>query len=166
MSRDGRRGGGGLVFLAFIVFVGGLYGGWRLLTNPPGGDNVYKCTSQTIRAGNQLPSSLVTVDVFNGGDAEGIAGRVSTALQARGFRPGAIANSQSSIKPSAVTILTTDKSDPRVQLVALQFAKVDYRQPDIVLGSGVTVLVGDGFKKLKPGGASSITATSDVTVCF
>jgi hypothetical protein len=30
----------------------------------------------------------------------------------------------------------------------------------------VTVLIGDGFTTLKPAGASSITATSDVTVCF
>jgi|EndMetStandDraft_3_1072993.scaffolds.fasta_scaffold701895_2 hypothetical protein len=164
MSHDGRRGGG-LVFLAFVVFIGGLYGGWRLLTDPPGGD-VYECTSQTIRAGDQLPSSLVAVDVFNGGETEGVAGRVSTALQARGFRPGAIANSPSSIRPAAVTILTEDKSDPRVQLVAQQFAKVEYRAPDIALGSGVTVLIGDGFTTLKPAGASSITATSDVTVCF
>lgn len=164
MSHDGRRGTG-LVFVAFVVFVGGLYGGWRLLTNPPG-DDVYECTSQTIRAGEQLPSSLVTVDVFNGGDAEGVAGRVSAALQARGFRPGAIANSPSSVKPTAVTILTTDKSDPRVQLVAQQFAKVEYRAPDIALGSGVTVLIGDGFAALKPAGSASITATSDVTVCF
>ncbi len=165
MSHDGRRGGG-LVFLAFVVFVGGLYGGWRLLTNPPGGDDVYECTSQTVRVGDQLPSSLVTVDVFNGGETEGVAGRVSTALQARGFRPGSIANSPSSVKPAAVTILTTDKSDPRVQLVAQQFAKVEYRDPDVALGSGVTVLIGDGFTTLKPAGASSITATSDVTVCF
>jgi hypothetical protein len=165
MSRSGRRGGG-WVFLAFVVLVGGLYGGWRLLTDPPGGDNAYVCTSQTVRAGDQLPSSLVTVDVFNGGDTEGIAERVSTALQARGFRPGAIANSSSSIEPAAVTILTTDKSDPRVQLVAQQFAKVEYRAPDIALGSGVTVLIGDDFTTLKPAGASSITATSDVTVCF
>lgn len=164
MSHDRRRGGS-LVFLAFIVFVGGLYGGWRLLTNPPG-DDVYECTSQTVRAGDRLPSSLVTVDVFNGGETEGVAGRVSTALQARGFRPGAIANSPSSVKPAAVAILTTDKSDPRVQLVAQQFAKVEYRDPDIALGSGVTVIIGDGFTKLRPAGASSITATSDVTVCF
>jgi len=165
VSHDGRRGTG-LVFLAFVVFVAGIYGGWRLLTDPPGRDDVYECTPQTVRAGEQLPSSLVTVDVFNGGDTEGVAGRVSTALQARGFRPGAIANNPSSIKPSAVTILTMDKSDPRVQLVARQFAKVEYRAPDVTLGSGVTVLIGDGFTTLRPAGATSITATSDVTVCF
>lgn len=164
MSRSGRRGGG-WVFLAFVVFVAGLYGGWQLLTHPPGED-VYQCTEQTVRAGDELPSSLVTVDVYNGGDTEGIAGRVSAALQARGFRPGAIANSPSSIEPAAVTILTTDRSDPRVQLVARQFAKVEYRSPDIALGSGVTVLIGDDFTTLRPAGASSITATSDVTVCF
>jgi len=155
-----------LVFLAFVVFVGGLYGGWRLLTNPPGAYDVYACTSQTVRAGDQLPASLVMVDVFNGGETEGLAGRVSTALQARGFRPGAIANSSSSVKPAAATILTTDRSDPRVQLVARQFAKVEYREPDIALGSGVTVLIGDDFTTLKAAGPTSITATSDVTVCY
>jgi hypothetical protein len=154
-----------LVFVAFVLFVGGLYGGWWLLTNPAAND-VYSCTPQTIRTGERLPATLVTVDVFNGGETEGVAGRVSTALQDRGFRPGAIANSPSSIEPDAVTILTTDKSDPRVQLVARQFAEVDYRAPDITLGSGVTVLVGDGFTSLKPAGNASITATSDVTVCF
>ena len=165
MSRSGRRGGF-LVFVAFVLFVGGLYGGWRLLTGPPGEDAVYACTSRTIRAGDKLPSSLVTVDVFNGGETEGVAGRVSTALQARGFRPGAIANNPSSIKPAAATILTTDKADPRVQLVAKQFSKVVYREPDVALGSGVTVLIGDGFRKLRPAGATSIRAMSDVTVCF
>ena len=164
MSRDSRRGSG-FVFLAFIVFVAALYGGWRLLTNPPGED-IYECASQTVRAGERLPSSLVTVDVYNGGDTGGLAGRVSTALQARGFRPGAIANSPSSIEPGVATILTKDKSDPRVQLVAQQFTKVEYREPDVAVGSGVTVLIGDDFTALKPGTATSITAASDVTVCF
>lgn len=153
------------MLLAFVVFIAGLYGGWRLLTNPAG-DGVYECTSQTVPAGERLPSSLVTVDVFNGGDTGGLAGRVSTALQARGFRPGAIANSASSLEPDVATILTTDKSDPRVRLVAQQFTEVEYREPDIAVGSGVTVLIGDGFTALKPGGATSITATADVTVCF
>jgi len=165
MGRSERRGSG-LVILAFVVFVAGLWGGWLLMTNPPGGDRGYQCTPQTVRAGGRLPSSLVTVDVFNAGDRAGVAGRVSTALQARGFRPGATANSPSSVKPAAVTILTKDRSDPRVQLVARQFTKVEYRAPDVALGSGVTVLIGDDFTALKPGGATSITATSDVTVCF
>jgi hypothetical protein len=163
VSRDGRRGGG-LVFLAFVVFVAGLYGGWRLLTDPP--DDAYVCAPRTVRAGEPLPSSLVTVDVFNAGKTAGVAGRVSTALQARGFRPGAVANSSSSIQPASVAILTKNRSDPRVQLVGRQFAKVEYREPDIELGSGVTVLIGDGFTELRPAGPSSITATSDVTVCF
>jgi len=165
MGRSDRRGSG-WVLVAFVVFAAGLLGGWRLLTDPPGDDDVYQCASQTVRAGEKLPSSLVTVDVFNGGETAGIAGRVSTALQARGFRPGAVANSSSSIKPDAVTILTTNRSDPRVQLVAKQFRKVEFRNRDIALGSGVTVLIGDDFTTLKPAAATSITASSDVTVCF
>lgn len=153
-----------MVALAFVVFIAGLGGGWWLMTNPPGSG--YRCTEQTVHAGEPLPSSLVTVHVRNAGKAAGTAGRVSAALQARGFRPGSVANSTSAIKPEVVAILTDHKSDPRVQLVARQFAGVVYRKPDIEIGSGVTVLIGAGFTTLRPAGATSITATSDVTVCF
>jgi hypothetical protein len=167
MTDDARRGGG-WVTLAFVVLVGGMFIGWRLFTSPTGsGDEaVYTSQSQTVHAGESLPAGLVTVDVYNGSDQEGLAGRVSSALQERGFRQGAIANSPSSTKPNAATILTTDQADPRVQLVAQQFTKVEFRAPDFATSSGVTVIVGDGFEGLKPGSPSMITAASDVSVCY
>lgn len=167
MADDGRRGGG-WVTLAFVILVAGMFVGWRLFTGPTGsgGDAVYTCQSQTVRAGQSLPAGLVTVDVYNGSGKEGLAARVSSALQERGFRQGAIANSPSSTKPSAATILTADQSDPRVQLVAQQFPKVDFRAPDFATGSAVTVIVGDGFDGLKPGAPAMIRAASDVSVCY
>lgn len=165
VSHDGRRGAGVLA-LATLVFGVGAVGGWWLLTAPMGSDGRYTCTPQTVRSGERLPSSLVAVHVLNGGSTEGMAGRVSTDLQARGFRPGSIANSLSSVKPAAVTILATAESDPQVQLVAAQFQRVDYRKPDIAVASGVTVVIGDEFAGLRPGAPTSIEVATDVTVCF
>jgi aspartokinase len=164
---DKARRGGGCVTLAFLVLVAGMFVGWRLLTGGSGSDEpVYACQTQTVRAGQQLPAGLVTVDVFNGSDVEGLAGRVSSALQERGFRQGAIANSPSPVKPNAATIVTANQSDPRVQLLAEQFVDVDFRAPDFATGTAVTVIVGDGFKSLKPDAPTTITAASEVSVCY
>lgn len=151
---------------AFVLLVAAVGVGWHLFTRSPDAGNVSAaCASRTIRAGETLSARFVTVDVYNGGDEEGMAGRVSSALQARGFRPGTIANNLSAIKPKAVTILTARRTDPRVQLVAQQFTQVDYRKPDVATSRAVTVLVGDGFSDLKADAPTSIKATSDVTVC-
>ena len=167
MTEDQRRGSGWMT-LSVLFFVVAMFYGWRMLTASPDADEAGypTCRSQTVKAGEDLPSSLVVVDVFNGGKREGLAGTVSTALQERGFRQGAIANSQSAITPTDVTILTNDESDPRVQLVKEQFTDVDVRVPDYPTGSAVAVLVGDDFKELAPDAPTSIKATSDVTVCF
>ncbi|MFL6088925.1 MAG: LytR C-terminal domain-containing protein [Aeromicrobium sp.] len=165
---DEPRPGGGWVVLAGLVLVVGMFVGWKLLTGSSGSDDGggYTCKTQTVRAGQPLSSSVVTVDVYNGSDQEGLAGRVSAALQERGFRQGAIANSPSATKPNAVTILTENQSDPRVQLVAQQFSDVDFRVPDFGTSASVTVVVGDGFTGLKDGAPATITAASDVSLCY
>jgi hypothetical protein len=167
MSEDARRGSG-WVTVSVVFFVVAMFVGWRMLTDTPDAEvaDFPTCTEKTIKAGEDLPSSIVSVDVYNGGDREGLAGTVSSALQERGFRPGAIANSQSAITPSNVTILTNDESDPRVQLVLQQFVDPDVRVPDYPTGSAVSVLVGDDFEALAPDAPTSIKATKDVTVCF
>jgi hypothetical protein len=167
MSEDERRGGG-WVTLSVLFFVVAMFYGWHLLTASPEPDaaDFPTCQSTTIKAGEELPSSMVEVDVFNGGDREGLAGTVSSALQERGFRQGSIANSQSAITPTNVTILTNDEADPRVQLVKEQFEHADVRVPDYPTGSAVAVLVGDDFEARAPDAPTSSKATTDVTVCF
>jgi hypothetical protein len=167
MSEDARPGGGVVTF-SVLVFIVAMFYGWHLLTAEPATDaeDYPTCQTQTIKAGENLPSSMVAVDVFNGGKREGLAGTVSSALQERGFRQGAIANSSSVITPSNVTILTNDETDPRVRLVAQQFKDVDFRTPDYPTGSAVAVLVGDDFDGLAPDASTSIKASTDVTVCF
>jgi hypothetical protein len=167
MSEDARRGSG-WVTLSVLFFVVAMLYGWHLLTASPEPDEAAypTCQSRTIKAGDDLPTSMVEVDVFNGGDREGLAGTVSSALQERGFRQGAIANSESAIAPTDITILATDATDPRVELVKAQFKDADVRAPDYPTGSAVAVLVGDDFGELAPDAPRSIKATTDVTVCF
>lgn len=167
MSEVERRGGGWVTASA-LFFIVAMFYGWHLLTATPDEDVAYAptCTEKTIKAGEDLPASMVEVDVFNGGDREGLAGTLSSALQERGFRQGSVANSQSAITPSDVTILTNDESDPRVELLKEQFEDVDVRVPDYPTGSAVAILVGDDFEALSPEAPTSIKASKDVTVCY
>jgi hypothetical protein len=162
-----ERKGGGVVALAVVVLIAGWFIGWRLLRGGGSMDEyVPTCKTQTVKAGEDLASNLVTVDVYNASDRGGLANTVSTALQARGFRQGAVANSPSQIKPLTVTVLALNESDPRVQLVAQQFDKVDLREPDFSTSSGVAVLVGPDFEGLKDDAPTTIKAASEVSVCF
>ena len=58
-----------------------------------------------------------------------------------------------------VTILTNDRDDPRVKLVAQQFDNVEFTEPDIDVEDGVTVIVGDDYKDL----VKTLRATSSPT---
>jgi hypothetical protein len=163
-----NRGGGGIVALAVLVLIAGWFIGMRLLRSDvdPVPDDATTCTSATIKPGDELPSKFVTVDVYNGSDRPGLANTVSQALQQRGFRQGAVANSPSAITPNTVTILSSNQADPRVQLVAQQFESVDFRQPDITTSTGIAVLVGDNYEGLKDGAANTLKVASEVSVCY
>ena len=167
-ASESSRPGGGVVALAALILVTGWFVGLHLLRGDGTDASEYlpACRTQTVKAGEQLKSSLVTVDVYNGSDRSGLASTVSMALHDRGFRPGVIANSPSQITPAAVTILTENKDDPRVRLVAQQFDQVDVRRPDFSTGSGVTVVVGNDFTTLKTDAATTIKAASEVSVCY
>lgn len=168
---ESARQGSGIVALAFLFLVTGWFVGLHLVGSGGEDDAVDvgpSCTSQTVKAGGELRSSLVTVDVFNGSDRSGLANTVSSALHNRGFRQGVIANNTSQVKPYGVTIVTDQQDDPQVQLVAQQFDKVDFATPDFgsSTGSAVQVLVGDQYKALKTAAKNSIKATKEVTVCY
>jgi hypothetical protein len=45
------------------------------------------------------PASTVTVDVYNGGSAPGLAGGVSQALVSAGYKPGAVGNASGQPEP-------------------------------------------------------------------
>ena len=75
-----------------------------------------------------------------------------------------MANSTSEVKPDGVAILTDDRDDPRVKLVAEQFDDVEFSEPDIKIADGVTVIVGDGYKELVEA-PREIESDRTITVC-
>ena len=115
---------------------------------------------------SRIDSNVVTVNVFNASSRSGLANRALIDLQANGFRGGQIGNSDSATKPRRVAILTATPDDPRVALVAAQFRdKVEYAAPDLTVEDGIIVVVGDRYRGLKTGAATSTTSATDMTVC-
>jgi hypothetical protein len=151
---------------AVLVFVLGSFFGFRLLTaDADTGDEGPTCDTRTVRAGEDLTSNLVAVDVYNASQRAGLANRVSINLQRRGFLAGKIGNSTSKVEPKRAVILTADRRDPRVALVARQLGpKVQYAEPDVPTTDNVVVIVGDDYKGLAKA-PTKLRATSAVTVC-
>jgi hypothetical protein len=155
-----------LVVLAGIFVFGGITGFRLLTTSADTADPAPTCTNRTVKKGAALDSNVVKVNVFNASNRSGLANRVTINLQTNGFLGGTIGNNESATKPNRVAILTEDPTDPRVRLVARQFKnKVDYRKPDVTVGSGVIVIVGDDYAGLRSEAPTRITTDRDITVC-
>jgi hypothetical protein len=153
---------------AVLVFVVGLLGGFSLLTQKADTTPTEDlCENRTVAKGGELTSNLVTVNVYNASNRSGLANRVTINLQRRNFLGGEIGNNPSTAKPKRVAILTTDRDDPRVQLVARQFGKqVVFAEPDVNLPDGVTVIVGDDFKGLAKKAPNAVKSDREITVCL
>jgi hypothetical protein len=137
------------IFVSVVLFGAGLFVGFKLLTaSADTFDEAPTCEDRTVAEGEKLTSNLVTVNVYNASQRAGLANRVGINLQRRGFLAGTVANSTSEVKPGSVAILTDDRDDPRVKLVAQQFGNVEFAEPDINAPEGVTVIVGDDYKDL------------------
>ena len=157
---------GSTIFVSIIVFVVGLFVGFKLLTATADTfDAAPTCEDRSVAEGEKLTSNLVTVNVYNASQRAGLANRVGINLQRRGFLAGTVANSTSEVKPEAVAILTDDRDDPRVKLVAQQFDNVEFSEPDIKIADGVTVIVGDAYQDLVDA-PREIKSDRAVTVCI
>jgi hypothetical protein len=156
-----------VLIAAGLLFLGGFAMGVKLLTaSADTAAAAPTCADRTVNAGEKLTSNLVTVNVFNASRRAGLANRVNINLQRNGFLGGQIGNNTSAVKPSQVAILTDDRNDPRVKLVAAQFSdKITYAKPDITVDSGVIVIVGDDYSGLQKKAESKITADKAVTMC-
>jgi LytR cell envelope-related transcriptional attenuator len=153
------------IFVSVVLFGAGLFVGFRLLTaGADTFDEAPTCEDRTVAEGEKLTSNLVTVNVYNASQRSGLANRVGINLQRRGFLAGTVANSTSEVKPGAVAILTDDRDDPRVKLVAEQFGDVEFAEPDINAPDGVTVIVGDDYKELVDA-PRDIESDRSISVC-
>jgi hypothetical protein len=153
--------------VAAVVLVLGAFAGFRLLTSSADtADPAPTCTNKTVAKGGKLPSNMVKVSVYNASNRSGLANRVTINLQTNGFLGGTIGNSDSAAKPKRVAILTSDRADPRVRLVARQFKdKVDYAKPDIEGATGVVVVVGDDYRGLKKKAPTTIRSDREISAC-
>ena len=127
-----------LVLLGFLAW--GARWGYRNVTAPVPPPPITSCTPTSV--GKVLPSSKVTMNIFNGGRTQGLAGKVSTTMKARGFKVQHVDNTEERIE--GTVIVGVSKDDPAVKLVAQQFVKPEIREDGISDGI-VDVLVGNKF---------------------
>lgn len=151
-----------------VVFFGGLAFGVKLLTAPvdTAADGP-TCENRTIAVGEKVTTNLVKVNIYNASDRSGLANRVNINLQRKGFLGGKIGNNDWKVTTKTVTILTADRDDPQVKLVAGQFKdKVQYADPPAALGGGVTLLVGNDYKGLKGKAVREVESDRALQFCL
>jgi LCP family protein required for cell wall assembly len=109
------------------------------------------------------PASTVTVDVYNGSGANGLAGNVSQAFTALGYKAGTVANASAQSQPvqagtqvfyGAGTSANAAKIAAEVGGTAAALTSLPAGQVEVLLGSSVTV---------EPGGLASISTPSTGT---
>lgn len=155
--------------LGLLLVVGAAWG-WSALTQPLpdgsiGGDALEppKCARKSVPAGTKVYPSEVTVSVFNGGTAAGLAGRTMGLLNDRDFAAGDTGNAPRDRRILRAEIWTKDKDNPAVQLVASHLGRVRIIEGKR-LGVGVVVVVGDGLTRLAPG-RKFVRTTSRTKFC-
>jgi hypothetical protein len=159
-----------MLFLCGLLVLGAVWGFKSLFAqipsaSPSAGQPSPTCKPQQIDAGQRMPSTQITVSVFNSGSRVGLASETLNSLANRGFKLGDIGNAPSNANVRSVQVWTTKTHDVEARLVALQFGKrVKVRVSKVNLGAGVDVVLGNGFRGLVRA-PSSIRATTPQKVC-
>lgn len=153
---------------AAVVFLGGTAYGVKLVTAPADtGPEGPTCEPRTVKAGEEVTPNLIKVNIFNASQRSGLANRVNINLQRKGFLGGNIGNNTGGIKTNTVTIVTSDKDSPQVQLVSKQFKdKVQFAAPKQTLSTGVTVVVGDDYKGLVKKASRAVKSDRKLEFCL
>lgn len=141
--------------------------GWQAATAPfPSREEPAPCVDVEVSKGDRLLTGDVLVSVFNGSDRQGLAGATAAKLQTRGFVPGDTGNVDlAKRRGDGVQIWTEDKKDPAVRLVARQFAAATVVRRAELPGSGVVVVMGDDFTRLRTPAVKRIRVPADSTYC-
>jgi hypothetical protein len=154
-----------MVAAAFVV-------GWRLATQPvpstveveEGGKR--SCKTQTVRPGDSLRLSQITVSVYNAGTIPGLAESTLTALVERGLLPGKTGNAPADVDTENTLLLDPRPDSAVVKLVKKQLKRpVEVRKLAEDLTAGVDVIVGDDTQGLRKGSPKKIEVKEATTVC-
>lgn len=153
-----------LTALTVLVLVAALWG-WSAATEPlPAKVETPLCSDRQVAAGDKVFPQDVTVNVYNAGTREGLAGRVMLEFGDAGFAQGLDGNAPSGSNVTTSQIWTPDPESPAVRLVASHLG----RDVDVLrrggMGPGVTVVVGDDFTRLVHG-RRTMRADDDTTIC-
>ena len=156
-----------------IVLLLGLLWGWTKLVEPlPGlsGDPdeplEAACSVRAVAKGEKVDPDEVTVSVFNAGTTDGLATKTMEQLQSSEFAPGETGNAPRGSDVNKVEVWAEDARNPAVRLVTSYLgrsAKVVTPEGE-ALGVGVVVVVGDDFRRVRPG-RRFVRARDDVEVC-
>jgi hypothetical protein len=125
------------------------------------------------------PASSVTVDVYNGGSAQGLATGVSTALVAKGYKAGLVTNASAQSKTPAVstqvfygagTSANAAKIAGYFGAAAAPLTALAAGHVEVLIGTGTTVVpaglgaaTATGAGTATPSGATPSTSTSPGT---
>lgn len=155
-----------LTLLVLVLMLGaGVAWGWSKVSKPfPKTEDPPVCEDLEIKAGEKVYPDQVTVSVYNAGRKVGAAGNVLDALNGKGFVRGSTGDAEEDTKVGTAEIWTEDKSNPSVQLLRSYFGKgvkvVERDTPE----AGLTVVVGDDFKRLVKG-RKALPVPNGATVC-
>jgi LytR cell envelope-related transcriptional attenuator len=155
------------------VLLGAAYYGWRTIISPATSDATQqthrdgpKCTKkQAYHKGQTIKAKDIIVNVYNAGAIAGLADQTLTTLANKGFRSGVADNAPGGVSATNVTILTSDKQSPQVQLVAHQFKGKVVISKGPPLAAGIDVIVGDSFAGTKDGAKVYLTLHHSITTC-
>jgi hypothetical protein len=164
MLPPGLRSAIVLSALCVLLVVVGVWG-FNAATEPfPGKRDAPQCVGTPVAAGEKVFPAQVTVSVYNAGKRNGLASRTMGLFRDAGFNAGDTGNAPKDADVAFAAIWTEQPDNPAVQLVASRLG------PDVVIeerdgrGSGVTVLVGDGFEALEKG-VKRVVAEEDTRIC-
>ena len=152
-----------LAVLVLLLVVAAVWG-WSAATEPlPGKADPPICVATPVSKGDRIRPNQVTVSVYNAGRREGLAGRTRQLLTDRGFAGGPAGNVTGS-RVRTAEIWTESPDSPAVSLVASVLGKKVKIRQRTAPGVGVTVVVGDDFRKLVKG-KRAVSAVEDTEIC-
>ncbi|MBA3782961.1 LytR C-terminal domain-containing protein [Nocardioides sp. InS609-2] len=152
-----------LVVLGFILVLAAAWG-WSAATEPlPERADPPLCVETAVPAGETVVREQVAVSVFNASTRNGLASSMMDLLTERGFIGADTGNAPEGTTVPGVQIWSNDPENPAAQLVSQQFKRAKI-VPGDPLGRGVTVVVGDNFKKLGKD-VDSVTSAAAATIC-
>ena len=150
--------------LTLVLVLAGWWA-WSAVTAPlPGDSKGPACTVTPVAEGDKVYPADVTVSVLNAGERNGLASDTLNAFRDAGFDTASAANAPDKVDVSDAEIWTTEPKNPAVLLVASRLGNDVKVVKKAKPGTGVVVVVGDGFGSLAKG-KEYVEASYDTEIC-